>query len=104
MSAPLVDEPSAAVVHDTARDFYRDNGVNPGRTGCDLALKAEEMISETRRRLSEFFNPSLVAAGKDKDPDFLPHYVTTGQVDDIEFTDKLGRPFEPLLDPRRPQS
>jgi cysteine desulfurase family protein len=61
--------PKPDVMHDTVRDFYRTNGVNPGRTGCDLALKAEEMISDTRKRLSEFFNPSLVAAGIEKDPD-----------------------------------
>ena len=28
------------------------NGVNPGRTGCDLALNAEPMIHDTRRKLS----------------------------------------------------
>ncbi len=63
--------PKPDVMHDTVRDFYRTNGVNPGRTGCDLALKAEEMISDTRRLLSAFFNPSLEAAGVEKDPDRL---------------------------------
>jgi len=32
--------PKPDIVHDTVRDFYRENGVNPGRTGCDLALHA----------------------------------------------------------------
>jgi cysteine desulfurase/selenocysteine lyase len=63
--------PKPDVMHDTVRDFYRQNGVNPGRTGCDLALKAEEMISDTRRRLSYFFNPSLEESGIEKDPDRL---------------------------------
>jgi cysteine desulfurase family protein len=63
--------PKPDIMHDTVRDFYRENGVNPGRTGCDMALRAEEMISDTRRRLSYFFNPSLVQAGKEKDPDRL---------------------------------
>jgi cysteine desulfurase family protein len=63
--------PKPDVMHDTVRDFYRTNGVNPGRTGCDLALKAEEMISDTRKRLSHFFNPSLAEAGIEKDPDRL---------------------------------
>jgi len=63
--------PKPGVMHDTVRDFYRDNGVNPGRTGCDMAIRAEEMISDTRRRLSRFFNPSLVAGGMEKDPDRL---------------------------------
>ena len=63
--------PKPDVMHDTVRDFYRQNGVNPGRTGCDLAIKAEEMISDTRRRLSYFFNPSLEQSGIEKDPDRL---------------------------------
>ncbi|MBU1702304.1 MAG: aminotransferase class V-fold PLP-dependent enzyme [Candidatus Eisenbacteria bacterium] len=63
--------PKPEVVHDTVRDFYRDNGVNPGRTGCDLALNAEKMIHQTRKRLSNFFNKSLVDAGKKKDPNRL---------------------------------
>lgn len=63
--------PKPAIMHDTVRDFYRENGVNPGRTGCDMAIRAEEMISDTRSRLSRFFNPSLVAAGASKDPDRL---------------------------------
>ncbi len=60
--------PKPDVMHDTARDFYRENGVNPGRTGCDMALRAEEMIHGTRKLLTDFFNPSLVAAGIQKDP------------------------------------
>ena len=63
--------PKPDVTHDTARDFYRENGVNPGRTGCDLALKAEEMIHGTRKLLSDFFNPSLAEAGIEKDPNRL---------------------------------
>ncbi len=63
--------PKPDVVHDSVRDFYRENGVNPGRTGCDLALHAEEMIHGTRTRLSNFFNQSLVDAGVTKDPNRL---------------------------------
>ena len=63
--------PKPDIMHDTVRDFYRENGVNPGRTGCDMALRAEEMISDTRKRLSSFFNPGLTQAGKAKDPDRL---------------------------------
>ena len=40
--------PKPDIVHDTVRDFYRSTGVNPGRSGCDLALEAEEMIHGTR--------------------------------------------------------
>jgi cysteine desulfurase/selenocysteine lyase len=63
--------PKPDVVHDTVREFYSKNGVNPGRTGCDLALHAEQMIHGTRTRLSTFFNPSLAAAGRKKDPNRL---------------------------------
>jgi cysteine desulfurase family protein len=63
--------PKPSVVHDTVRDFYSKNGINPGRTGCDLALAAEEMIHNTRIALSGFFNPSLEEAGTPKDPNRL---------------------------------
>jgi len=63
--------PKPDVVHDTVREFYSKNGVNPGRTGCDMAICAEEMIHGTRKRYSAFFNESLVAAGKEKDPNRL---------------------------------
>lgn len=63
--------PKPDIVHDTVREFYSQNGVNPGRTGCDLAIRAEEMIHGTRRRLSHFFNRSLVEAGGTKDPNRL---------------------------------
>ncbi len=63
--------PKPDVVHDTVRDFYRNTGVNPGRSGCDLALDAEKMIHGTRQRLSAFFNRSLVEAGRPKDPNRL---------------------------------
>jgi len=63
--------PKPDVVHDTVREFYSKNGVNPGRTGCDLALNAEHMIHGTRKRLSAFFNKSLVEAGVTKDPNRL---------------------------------
>ena len=36
--------------------FYRNNGVNPGRSGFDAAIAAEEMVQETRKRLTGLFN------------------------------------------------
>jgi cysteine desulfurase family protein len=63
--------PKPDVMHQAVHDFYRAYGVNPGRTGCDLALHAEQMIHGTRRKFSAFFNPSLVEAGKEKDPNRL---------------------------------
>ncbi len=63
--------PKPDVTHEAVHDFYKNAGVNPGRTGCDLALEAEKMIQETRKKFSAFFNPSLAAAGKEKDPNRL---------------------------------
>ena len=63
--------PKPDIVHDTIRDFYKEKGVNPGRSGCDLAVEAGMMIDCTRKMYSEFFNKSLMDAGKEKDPDRL---------------------------------
>jgi cysteine desulfurase/selenocysteine lyase len=63
--------PKPDEMHDSMSRFYRRSGVNPGRTGCDLALTAEEMVHGTRRKLSAMFNGSLVRAGKAKDPNRL---------------------------------
>ncbi len=35
--------------------FYRNFGVNPGRSGYDLCIEAGEMVEKTRRMLTEFF-------------------------------------------------
>lgn len=63
--------PKPEVVHEAVHRFYARCGVNPGRTGCDLGLEAEEMIHNTRKHLTVFFNKSLVDAGKPKDPNRL---------------------------------
>jgi cysteine desulfurase family protein len=63
--------PKPDCVHDTVRSFYKEKGVNPGRTGCDLAVEAGQMVEGTRKRLSAFFNESLVEAGRPKDPNRL---------------------------------
>ena len=39
-------------------DFYATRGVNPGRTGFDLALEAEDTLLETRQCLCDFFGGS----------------------------------------------
>ena len=39
-------------------DFYQTRGVNPGRTGFDLALEAEETLADARRALTDFFGGS----------------------------------------------
>jgi cysteine desulfurase family protein len=47
--------PKPPEVYDFMISAYRENGVNPGRTGCDLALTAEKIIQETRQMLTAFF-------------------------------------------------
>jgi len=47
--------PKPPEVYDFMIKFYRESGVNPSRTGCDLALAAEKVIQETRQMLTAFF-------------------------------------------------
>ncbi|MCK4908638.1 MAG: aminotransferase class V-fold PLP-dependent enzyme [Planctomycetes bacterium] len=47
--------PKPPEIYDFMIKFYRESGVNPGRTGCDMALEAEKMIQETRQLLTKFF-------------------------------------------------
>ncbi|MCP4231924.1 MAG: aminotransferase class V-fold PLP-dependent enzyme [bacterium] len=63
--------PKPDKVHEATRSFYREYGVNPGRTGCDLSINAERMINDTRRKYSDFFNQSLVGTDRRKNPDRL---------------------------------
>jgi cysteine desulfurase family protein len=63
--------PKPDIVHDTVHSFYSKSGINPGRTGCDMALSAEQMVSGARNKLSQLFNASIVENGGKKDPDRL---------------------------------
>jgi len=36
-------------------EFYRHSGVNPGRSGFDLALEAGSLLDDLRKRLTKFF-------------------------------------------------
>jgi cysteine desulfurase family protein len=63
--------PKPDVVREAMSTFCRQSGVNPGRSGCDLGLRAEAMVFGTRRKLTTFFNQSLVDAGIEKDPNRL---------------------------------
>ena len=48
--------PKPESVYKFMNSFYRENGVSPGRSGFDDAIKAEEMVMGTRKLLTEFFN------------------------------------------------
>lgn len=48
--------PKPKEVYDYMINFYRKNGVNPGRSGFDKAIETEEVVYGTRKMLTEFFN------------------------------------------------
>ncbi len=48
--------PKPREIIDFMCQFYRENGVNPGRAGYGLCLKAEEMVEDTRKLLTRLFN------------------------------------------------
>ena len=47
--------PKPEPVYQFMDQFFRTHGVNPGRSGHELAIEAETMIVQTRRMLGEFF-------------------------------------------------
>ncbi|MDH5406930.1 MAG: aminotransferase class V-fold PLP-dependent enzyme, partial [Candidatus Aminicenantes bacterium] len=53
-SATLFPKPKEVL--DFMDSFYRHYGVNPGRSGYDLCMEAEQMVQETRKLLTEFFH------------------------------------------------
>lgn len=48
--------PKPGEVYEFMDYFYRNFGVNPGRSGYDLCLKTGALVEETRRMLTRFFN------------------------------------------------
>jgi selenocysteine lyase/cysteine desulfurase len=36
--------------------FYRNFGVNPGRSGYDLCMEAGDLVDKTRKLITDFFN------------------------------------------------
>ncbi len=48
--------PKPEVVYQYMNDFYRNHGVNPGRSGFDAAIEAEEVIFNTRKLLTQLFH------------------------------------------------
>jgi cysteine desulfurase/selenocysteine lyase len=48
--------PKPPQVYEFMDRFYRNFGVNPGRSGYDLCLEAGSVVEETRKMLTRFFN------------------------------------------------
>ncbi len=63
--------PKPDSVYEFMNTFFRKYDINPGRSGSNAALKAGDMIRETRTKLTALFNPSLVSNGKRMNPDRL---------------------------------
>jgi cysteine desulfurase family protein len=51
--------PKPAEVIRFMTDFYASHGVNPGRTGFDLALEAEAVLADSRKALCSFLGGSV---------------------------------------------
>jgi cysteine desulfurase/selenocysteine lyase len=51
--------PKPENVYKFAMEFYRKTGVNPGRSGFDLAIEAGNIIEDLRRRLTIFFGGDI---------------------------------------------
>ncbi len=48
--------PKPKEVYTFMDNFYRNFGVNPGRSGYDLCMETGELVETTREMLTEFFN------------------------------------------------
>lgn len=48
--------PKPVEVYDFMNNFYRTHGVNPGRSGFDAAIETGELVSDTRKMLTQLFN------------------------------------------------
>ncbi len=62
--------PKPRAVIDEMCEFYATRGVNPGRSGFDLALEAEATLAEARQALTDFFG------GTDRDRLVFSYNVT----------------------------
>lgn len=47
--------PKPEHVYEYMMKFYRETGVNPGRSGFDLAMEAGSLLDKLRKRLTKFF-------------------------------------------------
>ena len=47
--------PKPEPVYQFMDQFFRTHGVNPGRSGYELAIETESMIIQTRQMLGKFY-------------------------------------------------
>ena len=48
--------PKPETVYAFMDEFYRNNGVSPGRSGYDLAIETGNIVENTRKALTDYFN------------------------------------------------
>lgn len=48
--------PKPESVYGFMNDFYRNNGVSPGRSGYDLSIETGNIVEDTRKAMTRFFN------------------------------------------------
>ena len=48
--------PKPETVHGFMNDFYRNNGVSPGRSGYDLSIETGNIVENTRKTMTAYFN------------------------------------------------
>ncbi len=48
--------PKPEIVYEQMDGFHRNNGVNPGRSGYDLSVETGNVLEETRKLLTGYFN------------------------------------------------
>jgi len=77
--------PKPEKVYSFMTDFYRNNGVNPGRSGFDMAIEAGNILEKLRKRMTKFF-------GGDED---TPERLCFG----YNATDALNNVIQGLLSP-----
>ncbi|MCK5541940.1 MAG: aminotransferase class V-fold PLP-dependent enzyme [Desulfobacterales bacterium] len=75
--------PKPEEVYSYMDDFYRNNGVSPGRSGYDLCIETGNVVENTRKTLTEYFNG--------KDPNRL--------VFSLNSTDALNLAISGILEP-----
>ena len=51
--------PKPKEVYDFMQEFYCKKGVSPGRSGYDMCIETEEMVSDTRKMLTELFHGTV---------------------------------------------
>ena len=75
--------------------FYRSHGVNPGRSGYDLCMETGQLVDDTRKQLTRFFNGT--------DPDRLVFSYNSTDALNLALFGLLSRGDHAITTTRRAQ-